>query len=183
MAYCDLLRMTMLLSAGAATALAAITVLAADRNDDTTTLVVAAGWWAVALVVGLILGRPSRAAAAMRNALAGARTLPTLPSDNPGRVALGRLWPLAAFALVAGGLGFVFPGVAAIGAGYGLAGALAWRSREAAVHAIEERDGVRFYVEPGSALEPVSLVRTPGLKRDRDPAGDRPLPPPDGEAA
>ena len=47
-----------------------------------------------------------------------------------------------------------------------------------AVAAIEERDGVRFYVEPGSALEPVTLVRTPGLRRDRPPPGHPPPPAP-----
>ena len=65
-----------------------------------------------------------------------------------------------------GGPGF-WPQVAAIGAGYAILIALAWRRREQAVAAIEERDGVRFYVEPSSALRPVQLVRTPGLHRDR----------------
>ena len=65
-----------------------------------------------------------------------------------------------------------------IGAGYALAVALSGRSREAAVTAIEERDGVRFYVEPTSVLEPVRLIRTPGLGRDRMPAGHPPPPPP-----
>ena len=92
-------------------------------------------------------------------------------------MALARLWPLGAFALIAGWTRVVFPGVAAIGAGYGLAAALTWRGREEAVNAIEERDGVRFYVEPGSALEPVTLVRTPGLRRDPDPMGAPPPPP------
>jgi len=177
MAFCDLLRMTTLLSAGAATALAAVTVITADEAGDTTTLIVAGAWWSIALVAGLILGRAARAAGAVREALARARTTPTLPTDNPGRTAFARLWPLGAFALLAGGLGFVFPGVSAVGAGYALAAALAWRSREAAVHAIEERDGVRFYVEPGSSFEPVRLVRTPGLRRDRDPTASPPLPP------
>jgi hypothetical protein len=177
MTYCDLLRMTVLLAGGSATVLAAITVVAANRADDDLTLLVAAGWWTVALVAGLILGRPKRAEEAMRPVLAGARTTTSLPhSDSPGRAALARLWPLGAFAVVAGGLGFVFPGVAAIGTGYGLAAALAWRARESAVSAIEERDGVRFYVEPGSALQPVKLVRTPGLRRDRPPAGHPPPP-------
>jgi hypothetical protein len=175
--YCDLLRMTMLLSAGSATALAGIAVVAANREADTTTLIVAAAWWSIALLAGFILGRPRRSAEAVRTALSRARSLPTLPTDNPGRVALARLWPLGAFALVAGALGFVFPGVATVGAGYGLGAALAWRGREGAVHAIEERDGVRFYVEPGSAFEAVRLVRTPGLRRGRDPAGSPPLPP------
>ena len=33
--------------------------------------------------------------------------------------------------------------------------------------AIEQRDGVKFYVVPNSALHPVELVRTPGLRSDR----------------
>ena len=80
--------------------------------------------------------------------------------------------------LVAGGLGFVFPGVSAIGPAFAVAVALAWRGREAAVTAIEDRDGVRFYVEPGSALQPVKLVRSPGLRRDRPPPGHPPPPAP-----
>lgn len=178
MAYCDLLRMTVLLAAGAATALAAITVVSASSSSDTLTLYVAAAWWVVSLVAGIVLGRPARAAEAMRPALAEARTATALPSlGNPSRAALARLWPLAAFAVVAGGLGLVYSGVAAIGTGFALGAALMLRSREGAVTAIEDRDGVRFYVEPGSALEPVKLVRTPGLRRERPPPGSPPPPP------
>lgn len=178
MAFVDLLRMTVLLAAGAATALAAITVVSATSADDTLTLYVAAGWWVVSLVSGIVLGRPARAAEAMRPVLADAHTATALPSlGNPTRAALGRLWPLAAFAVIAGGLGIVFSGVAAIGTGFALGAALTLRAREAAVAAIEDRDGVRFYVEPGSALEPVKLVRTPGLRRDRPPPGSPPPPP------
>ena len=177
MAFCDLLRMTVLLAAGAATALAAVTVITADQDADTTTLIVAAAWWTISVGIGLYLGRPMRAAEAMRPLLAGARMTPTLPTDNPGRVAVARLWPLAAFALIAGALGFFFPGVAAIGTGFALAAALLLRAREGAVTAIEDRDGVRFYVEPGSAFQPVTLVRTPGLRRDRPPGGHPPPPP------
>ena len=74
--------------------------------------------------------------------------------------------------------------MAAVGAGYAILIALAWRNRERAVTAIEERDGVRFYVEPTSALEPVKLVRTPGLGRDRCRLVIRRLrrPPPSDEA-
>jgi hypothetical protein len=175
MAFCDLLRMTVLLAAGAATALAAITVISASASGDTLTLYVAAGWWVVSLVGGIVLGRPERAVEAMRPALAQARMATALPSlDNPTRAALARLWPLAA---IAGGLGLVFSGVAAIGTGFALGAALTLRAREGAVAAIEERDGVRFYVERGSALEPVKLVRTPGLRRDRPPPGHPPPPP------
>lgn len=179
MAFTDLLRTTVLLTGGSATALAAVTALAANREDDTLTLLVAAGWWTIALIAGLILGRPSRAAEALSPVLSRARTTSALPeTERPGQAALARLWPIGLFALVAGGLGFVLPGVSAIGTGFALAAALAWRAREAAVTAIEDRDGVRFYVEPGSALQPVTLVRSPGLRRDRPPPGHPPPPAP-----
>lgn len=178
MAYCDLLRSTALLAAAAATALGAVTVISANRDADTLTLLVAAGWWPASLAIGLYLARPRRAAEAIGPVLASAQTTPSLPTDAAsGRVAIARLWPLIAFACVAGGLGFVWAGVAAVGTGFSLAAALAMRAREGAVLAIEERDGVRFYVEPGSALEPVRLVRTPGLRRDRPPAPKPPPPP------
>jgi hypothetical protein len=176
--FCDLLRMTVLLAAGAATVLAAVTVIAVSGGTDTLTIFVAAGWWTVALIGGLVLGRPGRAAEAMSQVLAQARLATALPEiGNPTRAALARLWPIGAFAVIAGALGFIFPGVAAIGAGFALAAALTWRSREGAVAAIEERDGVRFYVEPGSALQPVRLIRSPGLRRDRLPPGHPPPPP------
>jgi hypothetical protein len=178
MAFVDLLRMTVLLAAGAATALAAITVISASADEDTLTLYVAAAWWIAALVGGIVLGRPARAAEAMRPALTEARMATALPAlGNPGRAALARLWPLAAFAAIAGGLGLVYSGVAAVGTGFALGAALTLRAREGAVSAIEERDGVRFYVEPGSALQPVQLIRTPGLRRDRPPPGHPPPPP------
>jgi hypothetical protein len=176
--FSDLLRVTVLLAAGEATALGAITVLAAGRDDDTTTLIVAAVWWTVALAIGLYLGRPARSAGGVRDALATARTATSLPQETPERIALGRLWPIGASAVIAGGLGILWPGVAAVASGYALLVAVAWRRREAAVVAIEERDGVKFYVEPGSALRPVRLIRTPGLGRDRPPPGHPPPPPP-----
>ena len=178
MLFCDLLRVTVLLIAGVGTALAAISVVVADRDADTTALTIAFGWWVVAAAIGVTIGRSARAAEAMRNTLAGARTATSLPRETPSRIAFARLWPVGAFALAAGGLGWAWPQVAAIGAGYAILIALAWRGREAAVLAIEERDGVRFYVEPSSAFAPVRLIRTPGLGRDRMPAGHPPPPPP-----
>jgi hypothetical protein len=162
--YTDLLRVTVLLTGAEATALAAITAIAANRDSDTTTLAVAASWWLISLAIGLYLGRPSRAADSLRDALARARTATSLPPETPARIAAARLWPIGLTALAAGTLGTFFPGVAAIGAGYALLVSLAWHSREAAVLAIERRDGVRFYVVPNSALRPIQLVRTPGLR-------------------
>jgi hypothetical protein len=178
MLFCDLLRVTVLLVAGVATALGAIAVAIANRDGDAAALAIGAGWWLVAAAVGLWIGRSPRATEAIARTLAGARTATSLPPESPGRVAFMRLWPIGAFALVVGGLGWVWPQIAAIGAGYAILIALAWRRREAAVAAIEDRDGVRFYVEPSSALEPLRLIRTPGLYRDRPPRAKPPAPPP-----
>jgi len=175
--YTELLRLTVFLAAGEATILAAIAVLAAGRDDDSTTLIVALAWWAIAFLIGLRLGAPARAGDGVRDALARARTATSLPQESDGRLAIGRLWPIGATALIAGVLGAFLPGVAAIGAGWALLVALAWRTREAAVLGVEERDGVRFYVQPGSALRPIELVRTPGLYSDRPPRAKPPPPP------
>lgn len=178
MLFCDLLRVTVLLVGAVATALGAVAVLIANREVDELALEVAAGWWIVAVAIGVWLGRPARATAAIGRLLAGARTATSLPSETPGRIAFARLWPIGVFALAVGAAGWVWPQVAAIGAGYALATALAWRGRDQAVAAIEDRDGVRFYVEPSSAFEPVKLVRTPGLYRGRSPSPKPPPPPP-----
>jgi hypothetical protein len=165
--YTDLLRLSVFLTAGEATALGAIAAIAVAAEPSAATLAVAAGWWLAALALGLYLGRPARAADGVRDALAEARTATSLPPETPTRIALSRLWPIGATALAAGVLGIFFPGVAIVGAGYALLVSLAWHSHEAAVLAIEQRDGVRFYVEPTGALRPVRLVRTPGLRSDR----------------
>jgi hypothetical protein len=178
MLFVDLLRLMVLLIGAAATALGAVTVVAANQDAAHATLIFAGCWWAVAIVVGLLRGGSGRAAEAMGRALASARTATSLPTQSPAWVAFLRLWPIGAFAVIVGGLAWLLPQVAAVGAGFAILNALAWRNRERVVTAIEERDGVRFYVEPSSALEPVKLVRTPGLGRDRMPAGHPPPPPP-----
>jgi hypothetical protein len=183
MLFVDLLRLTVLLIGGSATALGAVTVVAAKQDGDNATLIFAGAWWAVAAVLGIVLGGSSRSGQAMARGLASARTATALPTESPGRIAFLRLWPIAAFAIVVAGLAWLFPQVAAVGAGFAILNALAWRNRERAVTAIEERDGVRFYVEPNSALEPIKLIRTPGLGRDRMPAGHPPPPPPQRETA
>ena len=167
MPYTDLLRITVFLTAAEATALGAIAAVAAGREDDTTAVLVGAAWWLIALVLGLYWGRPARAADGVRDALARARTATALPDDPPARIAAARLWPIGLTAIAAGVLGVVYPGVAVVGAGYALLVALTMRTREAAVLGIEHRDGVKFYVVPTSALRPVELVRTPGLRSDR----------------
>jgi hypothetical protein len=178
MLFCDLLRVTVLLVAGVATALGAIGVVVANRDLDTLALVVGFAWWTVAAGTGLVLGTSTRATDEMAATLASARTATSLPSQSVGRIMLQRLWPIGAFAILVGVAGLFWPQVAVIGAGYAILIALLWRRREHAVAAIEERDGVRFYVEPSSAIRPVQLVRTPGLYRDRAPRAKPPPPPP-----
>ena len=56
--------------------------------------------------------------------------------------------------------------VAGIATGFGVIWALGWRRQEQAVAAIEERDGVRFYVEHTSPFKPMQLTRTPGFGGD-----------------
>jgi hypothetical protein len=178
MLFVDLLRLTVLLIGGTASVLGLLTVVAANQDADYTVVYLAGGWWLVAVVAGIILGSSGRAAQAMSRPLAGARTSTSLPTESAGRIAFQRLWPIGAFALVTGGLALIWPQVTGVGAGFAILNALAWRGRERAVTAIEERDGVRFYVEPSSAFSPVQVIRTPGLGRDRIPAGHPPPPPP-----
>lgn len=167
MPYTDLLRISVFITAGEATALGSITALAANREGDTRIAVIAATWWLIALAIGIYLGRPQRAADDVRDALSRARTATSLPDQSPARIVLVRLWPIAFTAIAAGVLGLYFPGVAAVGAGYALIVSLAWHTREAAVLGIESRDGVKFYVLPTHALRPIELVRAPGLRGDR----------------
>jgi hypothetical protein len=89
---------------------------------------------------------------------------PTLPELNPGRTVLNRLWPLLLSTVGAGALAFTLPQVPAVATGFAIIWALAWRRQSAAVIAIEERDGARFYVERTSPLQPIKLVRTPGFR-------------------
>lgn len=181
MLFTELLRVTAFLVAGVATALAAVSVIAAQQDAATFPLIVAAAWWLLAMVIGVFMGRASSSADAVSRPLAAARTATSLPVETASRIALMRLWPIGVFALLCGGLAWLFPQVAVIGTGYAILTALAWRGRESAVEAIEHRDGVRFYVEATSALEPVRLVRTPGLYRDRPPK-PKPPPPPSANA-
>ena len=177
MLFTELLRVTVFLAAGAGSGLIALSVFVAQQQQSATAIIVGAAWWVIAVSVGLVMGRSRSAGEAMTATLAQARTAVELPAASPVRIALSRLWPVALFVIVCGGAGVIWPQVAAIAGGYALMVALWWRNRESAVQAIEDRDGVRFYVEPSSALRPVKLIRTPGLYRDRSPKV-KPSPPP-----
>ncbi len=169
MRFVDFLKATVLLSAGSATALAAVTVLAAGREADRTLVLVLAAWWAGAALIGAWLGRRADTSPPVARLLAAARSTTTLPEQRPGRMLVNRLWPLLLVTAVALGLALVLPQVSGIAAGFAMVWALAWRRQEAAVTAIEDRDGVAFYLEPTSPVEPIRLVRTPGFRRDAVP--------------
>jgi hypothetical protein len=161
--FADFLRTTVLISAAAATALAAVTLAGVVGGGHGLVLPIAAAWWAGSGMIGLWLGRRAAASPPIATLLASARSQPSLPEVNPARVVLNRLWPLLFSTLGAGALGVILPQVPAIAAGFAIIWALAWRRQSRAVTAIEERDGARFYVERTSPLRPIQLVRTPGF--------------------
>ncbi len=163
MRFGEFLRVTVLLSAAAATLLAIQTVLQAGRTADPLVIYVSAVWWTASVVLGLWLGRGSAASPPIADLLARARSQTTLPELRPALVVLTRLWLLLVSTLVAVVVAFFLPQVAAVGAGFAMIWSLAWRRQQRAVAAIEERDGVRFYVERSSPLQGIRLVRTPGF--------------------
>ena len=164
MRFADFLRTTVLISAAAATALAAVSLAGANGTGDDLVVPLGAGWWLVAAVIGIVLGRRAETSPPIASLLASARMQPTLPELQPGRTVLNRLWPLLLSTVGAGALAFVLPQVPAVATGFAIIWSLAWRRQASAVTAIEERDGARFYVERTSPLKPIRLVRTPGFR-------------------
>lgn len=167
MRFVDFLRAAVLLCAGAATALAAVTVLSAGSSAGGDALVLLiAGWWLLAALIGARLGRLAQTNSPIARLLASAKSTTSLPEQRSGSLLLNRMWPLLASTVIALGLGLIAPQIPGIATGFAIVAALAWRRQEAAVSAIEERDGVAFYVEPTSPLQPIKLVRAPGFRRD-----------------
>jgi hypothetical protein len=162
--FTDFLRTTVLISAAAATALAAVTVAGAAGASDGLVVPVAAGWWVLAALIGIWFGRRAEASPPIAALLGTARTQASLPEVNPSRVVLNRLWPLLLCTIGAGAVAFVLPQAPAVATGFAIIWALAWRRQASAVSAIEGRDGVRFYVERTSPLKPIKLARTPGFR-------------------
>jgi hypothetical protein len=164
--FVDFLKTTVLACAGAATVLAALAIRTVALDGDTGLLVFCLAWWTLAVMVGSWLGRERSTLPAIARLLAGARSSSSLPEQTgPGRVLLNRLWPLFALLVVSAGLAWLLPQVPAIAAGFLTIWALFWRRQEAAVTAIEERDGVAFYIEKTRPWESMQLVRTPGFRR------------------
>jgi hypothetical protein len=159
----DFLKATVLLSAGTATLLAAVTVIGLSREPDRALLLFCAFWWVGAVLIGVWLGRRADASPPIARLLYTARTQTTLPELRPGTTIVNRLWPLLLYAIAFSALGVFRPPVAAVAAGGAIIWALAWRRQERAVLAIEERDGARFYVDRTSPFQPIRLIRTPGF--------------------
>jgi hypothetical protein len=166
MRFVDFLRAAVLLCAGSATALATLTVLSARTTDDTALAVFIVGWWIVAATIGMWLGRRAETNSPIARLLASAKSSTSLPEQRPSSLLLNRMWPLLLSTILALGLGLFAPQISAIACGFAIIAALAWRQQEGAVTAIEERDGVAFYVEPTSPLKPIRLIRAPGFRRD-----------------
>jgi hypothetical protein len=162
--FVDFLRSTVMLSAGAASALALVTVLAAGTSSEPKLLPIAIGWWVIAALIGLRLGRRAETNPPIARLLAEAKASTALPENHPSAILVNRLWPLLLFTLIAGGLAFLAPQIPGIAAGFAIIWALAWRRQDAAVAAIEERDGAFFYVRRTSPVHPIALERTPGFK-------------------
>jgi hypothetical protein len=165
MRFRELLRVSMLLSAGAGTALAVVTIFGTTREEDNVLLFVALSWWLVATVVGLWLGRRLRVTPGIARLIADSRSTTSLPELEPGSVMFNRLWPIALFAVAAGAIGIALPSVPAMGAGYALLMALSWRRQPSAVEAIEHRDGVEFWLDRSSPFRAPQLLRLPGLRK------------------
>jgi hypothetical protein len=161
--FVDFLKATVMLSAGSATLLAALTLVGTSQDGDSTTSLIAIGWWLVAALAGAWVGRRNQASPPIARLLADAKFQTTLPELQPGRTLLNRLWPLLISTLGAAALGFFLPQVAAVAAGFAIIWALAWRRQESAVSAIEDRDGFRFYLDKTPPFSPIRLIRVPGL--------------------
>ena len=167
MRFVDLLKSTVMLSAGAATMLAIVTVIGATQRPRRH-----ARPHRDRLVGGGVdhrrrcSGAAPQVTAPIGRLLADAKMATMLPEHRPAAVILNRLWPLLISTVAAGAIGFIFPQVPAVACGFAIIWSLAWRRQDSAVLAVEERDGVTFYVERTSPVRPMQLVRTPGLRRE-----------------
>jgi hypothetical protein len=155
-----------LLSAASATLLAALTVVSLANDVSEQTVYLCVFWWLGSTLIGMVIGRGTSASPAISRLLAGARSQTLLPELHPSRTLANRLWPLLLVTVAAGALSVAAPQISAIATGFAIIWSLAWRRQEAAVAAIEERDGVRFYVARTSPLAAIRLVRTPGFGGD-----------------
>ena len=166
MRFVDFLRATVLLSGGAATTLGVLTLVAATRDQDDQLALYATGWWVLATLIGAFVGRRNEVNPPIARLLADAKAGTMMPDIRPGTTMVNRLWPLFLVVIAAVALSFLGPQIPGIATGFTIIWALAWRRQESAVAAIEERDGVTFYVDRTSPLSPMQLIRIPGFRRE-----------------
>ena len=129
MRFVDLLKSTVMLSAGAATMLAIVTVIGATSDHDDTLVLIGDR-----LVGGGVADRraaraPPAGQAPIGRLLADAKMATMLPEHRPAAVILNRLWPLLISTVAAGAIGFLFPQVPAVACGFAIIWSLAWRRR------------------------------------------------------
>jgi hypothetical protein len=165
--FVDFLKTTVLLNAAAATALAAVAVIGAGNRGETEPAVISIAVWLLAALLGQRLGRRAETNPPIARLLAGAKATTTMPEHRPAAVLANRLWPLVVYTVASGALAFLAPQIPGIAAGLPIVLALSWRRQDAAVAAIEERDGAQFFVKRTSPLRPIALERTPGFKAVR----------------
>ena len=165
MRFTEFLRTAVLLFGASATVLGVVTIAGATSKSETALIYFSLGWWFVATLGGVFLGRRMKVTDGIARLLANARSTPVLPEVEPGRILITRLWALAALTVAGGAVAFLIPQVPAVGAGYALLGALGWRRQSSAVLAIEQRDGVQFYVEHTGPFEPTKLLRVLGYRK------------------
>jgi hypothetical protein len=158
--FVDFIKGAVLLSAGAATALAAVTILGAAAHSTPLPALVSIGWWIVTGAIGLRIGRRGTVSPAIGRLLAAARPVSAIPEQQPGRILMNRLWALLLYTLASAGLGVIAPQIPGIACGLPLVLALSLSRQDRAVAAIEDRDGARFFVAHTSPLKPMALERT-----------------------
>jgi hypothetical protein len=175
MRFVDFLRATVMLSGAAATMLGVLTLAAATQAGDDQGVFVAVGWWVLATLIGTWIGRRNEVNPPIARLLADSKAATMMPEVRPGATMANRLWPLILVVVAAGALAIIGPQIPAIATGFTIIWALAWRRQESAVQAIEERDGVSFFVERTSPVRPIQLIRTPGFRRERRTVNGTPV--------
>ena len=93
MRFVDFLRATVLLSGGAATTLAVLTLVAATRDQDDALALYATGWWVAATRIGSWIGRRNEVNPPIAKLLADAKAGTMMPDVRPGATMINRLWP------------------------------------------------------------------------------------------
>src|SRR5271155_5437713 len=109
MSFADFIKTTVVLCAGAATALAAVTVLSAAAKHDPSVATLPFAWWAISSLLGFYLGGRGRSLPAIARLLASAKAISNVPEPRPGLIMIARLWPLLIVTLIASVLGIIAP--------------------------------------------------------------------------